>query len=186
MIILNMLINISHLGFILPLVKIEFYNNQYCFFFKTLIFQIILKILKYHFKYNFNLLIFISGVDYPENKNRFKIIYEILSLKFNNRIRLKISVNEITQIYSVKKIFISAVWWEDELWDMFGIVFLKHKNLIRLLTDYGFQGFPLRKDFPLSGFIDLKYNLIKNRISYEKLELSQNYRIFNYNSPWEY
>lgn len=180
-----MLINIRNLCYILPLIKIEFYNYQYCLFIKAFLFKIILKILKYHFKYNFNLLIFIAGVDFPENKNRFKIIYELLSLKFNNRVRVKITTNEIIAIHSIKHVFISANWWEDELWDMFGILFLRHKNLIRLLTDYGFQGFPLRKDFPLSGFIDLKYNLMKNKILYEKIELSQNYRIFNFMSPWE-
>lgn len=180
-----MLTNMRYLCFILPIIKIEFYFIQYCFFIKALIFKNILKIFKHHFKYNFKMLTFISSVDNPNNINRFTVIYEILSLKFNNRVRLKISTNEIVPIYSIKKIFVASIWWEDEIWDMFGIIFLKHRNLVRLLNDYGFYGFPLRKDFPLSGFVDLKYNLIKNRISYEKLELSQNYRIFNHDSPWD-
>ncbi len=180
-----MVTNISYIRFLLPIIKIEIYQNQYSLLLKTQLIVVILKILKYHFNYYFKILTFITGVDYPSNKNRFKIIYEILSIKFNNRVRLKISTTENLRIYSIKKIFISATWWENELWDMFGIGFLKNRNLVRLLTDYGFQGFPLRKDFPLSGFIDIKYNTIKNRISYEKLEIAQHYRIFNYNSPWQ-
>ena len=175
-------ININKL---LPLIRIEFYYfNQSCLFIQSTFLKNILKILKYHFKYYFKILTFISAVDFPNNINRFKLVYEILSIKYNNRLRLKILTNEITPVYSIEKIFTAATWWEYETWDMFGILFLKKTNVIRLLTDYGFQGFPLRKDFPLSGFVDSKYNLVKNRISYENLELSQNYRIFSYSSPW--
>lgn len=180
-----MLINFKNIISFLPVIKIEFYFIQCCFFVKAFILKSILNILKLHFKFNFKSLVFISGVDYPENKNRFKIVYEILSLKFNSRLRLKVSVNEINAVYSIKTVFKSAVWWENEIWDMFGILFLKHKNLTRLLTDYGFKGFPLRKNFPLSGFVDSKYNCIKNRVCYVNLELSQNYRVFTFNSPWQ-
>ena len=181
-----MLFSVVQLNKIIPVIKIELYFfTQNCFLLQNIIFKQLLKILKYHFKYYFKILTCISAIDFPENKNRFKLIYEILSIKYNNRIRLKISINEITPIYSIEKIFVGSIWWEYECWDMFGIIFLKQNNVIRLLTDYGFQGFPLRKDFPLSGFIDAKYNLVKNRICYENLELSQNYRIFSYNSPWE-
>lgn len=179
-----MLINFNKINFILPLIKFQLFSINYCIYLKSYILPNILSILKYHFKYQFKILTCISAVDYIINKNRFIIVYEILALKFNNRLRLKTVVNEIIPIYSIKNIFIGAVWWEDEIWDLFGILFLKRKNLVRLLTDYGFQGFPMRKDFPLSGFIDIKYNLIKNKILYNNLEFSQNYRIFIYNSPW--
>lgn len=179
------MIKIVKLNKILPITRIEFFHfNQTCLFFKSAIFKQILKIFKYHFKYYFKLLTFITAVDFPKNLNRFKLIYEILSVKYNTRIRLKILTNEITPVFSVEKIYINSTWWEHEIWDMFGILFFKKTNIIRLLTDYGFQGFPLRKDFPLSGFVETKYNIVKNRISYENLELTQNYRIFNYLSPW--
>lgn len=179
-----MFINLNILISSLPILKIEFYFIQFYFLFQTKQLKNIFKFFKYHFKFSFKLLTCISGVDYPENLNRFKLIYEILSVKFNNRLRLKFIVNEIFPIYSIETIFINSNWWEFEIWDMFGIIFLKRKNMTRLLTDYGFQGFPLKKDFPLSGFVDSKYDLIKNRILYENLELSQNYRSFIYNSIW--
>ena len=97
---------------------------------------------------------------------------------------LRENFSKIIAIFSISKLFICSIWWENEIWDMFGIIFLKRKNLVRLLTDYGFHGFPLRKDFPLTGFIGAKYNLTKNRILYEKIELTQHYRIFNFHSPW--
>ena len=176
---------IADLKKILPLIKIELYSMQSCIYTENLVLINVAKILKNHFKYSFKVLTCISAVDYPENLNRFKLVYELLSLKYNNRLRLKLLVNEIVPVKSVEKVFVAATWWEYECWDMFGIMFLRQANVIRILTDYGFQGFPLRKDFPLSGFIDSKYNSLKNRISYENLELAQNYRIFSYKSPWE-
>ena len=177
--------SISKLNKILPFVKIELFNKQNCFFLENYIIKTIFIILKYHFKYYFKILSSISALDFVINKNRFKLIYDILSLKFNNRLRLKISFNENFNIFSIENIFINSVWWEYECWDMMGIIFIRKKNSIRLLTDYGFQGFPLRKDFPITGYIESKYNLEKNRICYYNLELSQNYRIFSYKSPWD-
>lgn len=179
-----MLINFNKIIYTIPILKIQFFLSNIFLFFKSTILINIFKIIKYHFKYQFKILVCISGIDYIENENRFNIIYEVLSLKFNNRLTLKIIANEIIPIFSIKTIYIAAIWWEDEIWDMFGIIFLKRKNLIRLLTDYGFQGFPLKKDFPLSGFVDIKYNLVNNKIFYNNIELTQNYRIFNYSSPW--
>jgi len=124
-------------------------------------------------------------VDYPENFYRFQIVYELLSLKFNSRLRLKILVDELIPINSIEKIFSGASWWECEIWDMFGVFFLNQHNLTRLLTDYGFQGYPLRKDFPLSGFSESRYNTTKNRVVYENVELAQEYRTFECLSPWE-
>lgn len=170
---------------ILPLIKIEFYFKQNCcLYFKNQIVYTVIKILKFHYKYSFKLLTFVCAIDFPKNKNRFKIVYDFLSLKFNNRVRLKIIANETTPVFSIEKIHSGANWWEAECWDMFGIIFTKQKNLVRLLTDYGFQGFPLRKDFPLTGFIETRHNLLKNRIVYNNLELTQNFRNFMFKSPW--
>lgn len=169
----------------MPLIKIECYFKQNCLYFKRKIFCDVVKIFKLHYKYSFKLLTFISVLDFPKNKNRFKIVYDLLSLKYNNRVRLKVMTNEIQSVYSVEKIYIGATWWEAECWDMFGVIFTNQKNMVRLLTDYGFQGFPLRKDFPLTGFIETRYNLVKNRITYSNLELTQNFRVFSFKSPWD-
>lgn len=170
---------------ILPIIRLELYNKESSFLVSTNLLNEILIILKNHFKYNFKILTCILGVDYPENLYRFQIIYELLSIKFNSRVKLKILVHELLPVNSIEKIFPGASWWECEIWDMFGIFFTNQNNLTRLLTDYGFQGYPLRKDFPLSGFIESKYNIIKNRVVYENLELAQEYRIFEFLSPWE-
>ena len=180
-----MIWSIFKINQILPLIKIELYFKQNCLYFKHKIFYTVTKILTFHYKYNFKLLTFICALDFPKNKNRFKIVYEFLSLKFNNRVRIKILTNETTPVASIQKLHSGATWWEAENWDMFGIIFTKQKNLVRLLTDYGFQGFPLRKDFPVTGFIETRYNLIKNRISYYNLELTQNFRVFVFKSPWD-
>lgn len=169
----------------LPTVKTEFYQIQYGFFSTNFLLKDLLCILKNHFMYYFKILTFISGLDYPENLNRFKLVYDLLSIKYNNRLRVKISVDEKIPVKSISFVFVGAVWWESEAWDMFGIVFSRQKIIIRLLTDYGFYGYPLRKDFPLSGFLESKYNLFKNKICYTKLELAQAYRLFQQNSPWE-
>jgi NADH/F420H2 dehydrogenase subunit C len=170
---------------ILPIVRFELYNKENCFLIQTNLLTDILTILKNHFKYQFKVLTCISGVDYPENLYRFQVVYELLSIKFNSRLRIKVLVDELTPVNSIEKIFSAATWWECEIWDMFGVFFLNQYNLTRLLTDYGFQGHPLRKDFPLSGFTEARYNVIKNRVVYENMELAQEYRTFEFLSPWE-
>ena len=142
-------------------------------------------LIKNHLNYQFKILTFISGTDYPNNFYRFNIIYELFSIKYNLRFRIKIMLNEITPLNSIENIFTGAAWWENEIWDMFGVYFLKKINITRLLTDYGFQGYPLRKDFPLSGFSETRFSFTKNRIVCENLELAQEYRIFDYLSVWE-
>ena len=131
------------------------------------------------------MLSYISGSDYPENYYRFSVLYELLSIKYNSKLKMKVIVDEITPLNSIEKVFIGADWWENEVWDMFGVFFLNKANITRLLTDYGFQGYPLRKDFPLTGFTESRYNVTKNRVIYENVELAQEYRIFEYMSPWE-
>ncbi len=133
----------------------------------------------------FKILIDICGIDYIHNKkNRFEINYNLLSIKYWTRIHIKIQVNEFVAIPSIIKIYKNANWYEREVWDMFGIFFKNHKDLRRILTDYGFEGFPLRKDFPQTGYIELRYNNDYKHLIYEPLELSQDFRNFDFISPW--
>jgi NADH/F420H2 dehydrogenase subunit C len=127
----------------------------------------------------------ISGVDYPSNKFRFKVVYDLLSVKYNTRIRVKVLTDELTPLESCGSVFAAANWYESETWDMYGIFFTNHLNLTRLLTDYGFEGYPLRKDFPLSGFVEASYDYTRKRVTNERIELSQEYRSFKFSSPWE-
>ena len=136
------------------------------------------------FKKNFNTqckqLLDITVVDKINKLNRFSIHYNLISLSYNTRFKLKIQTSEILKLYSITSIFPSANWYEREVWDMFGILFLNHPDLRRILTDYNFQGHPLKKDFPLTGFFEVFYNSVEKCIKYEKVELSQEYRFFTF------
>lgn len=180
-----MLVSYHDIVKVLPVIQIELYGIQHCFLIQVNLLKNILLIFKNHFRYQFKVLTCISGMDYPENLYRFKLAYELLSIKYNARLRLKVVVDEITPVNSIEKIFAGATWWECEVWDMFGIFFLNQANITRLLTDYGFQGYPLRKDFPLTGFTESRYNVTQSRVVYENVELAQEYRVFDYMSPWE-
>jgi len=133
----------------------------------------------------FKQLIDITAVDYPENKKRFKIVYLLLSHEFNQRILVSYFINENEKISSLVNIFPSANWMEREIFDMYGIKFNDHPDLRRILTDYGFEGFPLRKDFPLTGHNEVRYSEEDKKVIYEPVKLEQNYRNFDYESPWE-
>ena len=133
----------------------------------------------------FRQLVDITAVDYPEEKQRFKIIYLLLSHEFNNRVILSYSINENEVIPSITQIFPSSNWMEREVFDMYGIKFKDHPDLRRILTDYNFEGFPLRKDFPLTGHNEVRYNEEEKKVIYEPVKLEQNYRNFDYESPWE-
>ena len=133
----------------------------------------------------FKQLIDITAVDYPENQKRFKIVYLLLSHELNQRIILSFFINENQQISSLTKIFPSANWMEREVFDMYGIKFKDHPDLRRILTDYGFEGHPLRKDFPLTGHTEVRYSEDEKKVIYEPVKLEQNYRNFDYESPWE-
>ncbi len=133
----------------------------------------------------FKQLIDITAVDYPENKKRFKIVYLLLSHEFNQRILVSYFINENEKISSLVNIFPSANWMEREIFDMYGIKFNDHPDLRRILTDYGFEGFPLRKDFPLTGHNEVRYSEEEKKVVYEPVKLEQNYRNFDYESPWE-
>ncbi|AFX98792.1 NADH (or F420H2) dehydrogenase, subunit C family protein [Candidatus Endolissoclinum faulkneri L2] len=134
---------------------------------------------------HFKALIDICGVDYPERRNRFDIVYNLLSTSYNTRIRLKTSTDDNTSVPSATSVFRSANWWEREVWDMYGIFFSDHPDLRRILTDYGFDGHPMRKDFPLTGHVEVRYDDEQKRVVYEPVSLVQEFRNFDFLSPWE-
>ncbi len=133
----------------------------------------------------FKQLIDITAVDYPENSKRFKMVYLFLSHQFNQRIVISSLINENELVSSLTKIFPSANWMEREVFDMYGVKFKDHPDLRRILTDYGFEGYPLRKDFPLTGHNEVRYSEDEKKVIYEPVKLEQNYRNFDYESPWE-
>jgi len=133
----------------------------------------------------FKQLIDITAVDYPENSKRFKMVYLFLSHQFNQRIIISSLINENEVVPSLTKIFPSANWMEREVFDMYGVKFKDHPDLRRILTDYGFEGHPLRKDFPLTGHNEVRYSEDEKKVIYEPVKLEQNYRNFDYESPWE-
>ena len=141
--------------------------------------------LKTNNKSKFKQLVDITAVDYPENEKRFKIVYLLLSHENNLRIIININIDEKTVLPSITKIFPSANWMEREVFDMYGINFKDHPDLRRILTDYGFKGFPLRKDFPLTGHTEVRYSEEKKKVISEKVKLEQEYRNFDFESPWE-
>ena len=133
----------------------------------------------------FKVLIDICGVDYPDRSPRFDVVYNLLSLTLNQRIRVKVRAAEDSPVPSVTGVHKGAGWFEREAWDMYGIMFDKHPDLRRILTDYGFEGHPLRKDFPLSGFVEVRYDDAEKRVVYEPVKLTQEFRTFDFMSPWE-
>ncbi len=133
----------------------------------------------------FNILIDICGVDYPEKDKRFEIVYHFLSLSVNRRIRVKLMTDEGTKVPSIVDLFPSAGWYEREVYDLFGVIFSGNTDLRRLLTDYGFKGHPLRKDFPLTGYVEVRYDEEQKRVIYEPVKLTQEFRNFDFVSPWE-
>ncbi len=145
----------------------------------------VLFFLKNNVSTKFRQLIDITAVDYPDQKQRFKLTYLILSHELNKRIILSYSINENEVIPSITEIFPSANWMEREVFDMYGIKFKDHPDLRRILTDYNFKGFPLRKDFPLTGHNEVRYSEDEKKVLYEPVKLEQNYRNFDYESPWE-
>jgi NADH-quinone oxidoreductase subunit C len=145
----------------------------------------VLRFLRDDVNCQFKQLTDVCGVDYPERENRFDVVYHLLSLTHNNRVRIKLRTDEKTPVPSVTGLFSSANWWEREAWDMFGIYFSGHPDLRRILTDYGFEGHPLRKDFPLSGFVEVRYDDEQKRVVYEPVKLAQELRTFDFVSPWE-
>jgi NADH-quinone oxidoreductase subunit C len=133
----------------------------------------------------FKVLVDLCGVDYPDRPERFEVVYNLLSLKHNRRIRVKVATDEAEPVPSVVGVFSAANWYEREAWDLFGIYFSDHPDLRRLLTDYGFEGHPMRKDFPLTGYVEVRYDEDQKRVVYEPVKLKQEFRSFDFLSPWE-
>jgi NADH-quinone oxidoreductase subunit C len=133
----------------------------------------------------FEVLIDICGVDWPSREKRFDVVYHLLSPRLNQRVRLKLETDEESPIASAVNVFSAANWFEREAYDMYGILFSGHPDLRRILTDYGFQGHPMRKDFPLTGYVEVRYDDEQKRVVYEPVELTQEFRSFDFESPWE-
>lgn len=133
----------------------------------------------------FEVLIDICGVDWPARAQRFDVVYHLLSPRLNQRVRVKVLTDEETPVPSVIGVYPAANWYEREAYDMYGILFTGHPDLRRLLTDYGFQGYPLRKDFPLTGYVEVRYDDAAKRVVYEPVKLVQDFRSFDFESPWE-
>ncbi len=165
--------------------NIEIANSELCLTVKPAKLHKVINYLRDDSGCLFNQLMDICGVDYPNRADRFEIVYNLLSLRYNNRIRVKTSVAEDCSVDSVADIFSTAIWFEREVWDMYGVAFDNNPDLRRILTDYGFEGHPLRKDFPLTGFVELSYDEEKKETVYKPVELMQDFRKFDFTSPWE-
>ena len=145
----------------------------------------VLRFLRDDPKARFRFLIDIAAVDWPERPRRFDVVYNLLSLPHNLRVRVRVQTDEDTPVPSATPVFIAADWFEREAWDLFGILFSGHPDLRRLLTDYGFEGHPMRKDFPLTGHVEVRYDNEQKRVVYEPVHLPQEFRRFDFVSPWE-
>ncbi len=133
----------------------------------------------------FTVLVDICGVDYPDRAERFEVVYNLLSMKLNKRIRVKVNTSADLPVPTAVHVHPSAGWFEREVWDMYGVFFSDNPDLRRILTDYGFDGHPFRKDFPLTGYVEMRYDESQKRVIYEPVQLQQAYRSFDYTSPWE-
>jgi NADH-quinone oxidoreductase subunit C len=134
---------------------------------------------------DFKLLCDVTAVDYPEREERFEVVYNLLSIRQNQRVRVKLTTDEETPVPSVTSVWSAAGWFEREVWDLYGVFFSDHPDLRRILTDYGFEGHPLRKDFPLTGYVEVRYDDEQKRVVYEPVRLTQEFRTFDFLSPWE-
>ncbi|MGZ0186853.1 MAG: NADH-quinone oxidoreductase subunit C [Alphaproteobacteria bacterium] len=134
---------------------------------------------------DFKILLDVCGVDFPGREERFEVVYNLLSVRQNHRVRIKVMTDEDTPVPSVAGVFAAANWFEREAWDLYGIFFSDHPDLRRILTDYGFEGHPLRKDFPLTGYVEVRYDDEEKRVVYEPVKLPQDFRSFDFLSPWE-
>jgi len=146
---------------------------------------LLMEFLKQESKCQFTTLIDITAIDYPGRADRFDVVYHLLSMPLNFRLRLKATIEDGEAVPSISSVFPCANWFEREVFDMYGIVFSGHPDLRRLLTDYGFSGHPLRKDFPLTGYSEVKYDEVQKKVVYEPVELVQEFRNFDFISPWE-
>jgi len=177
---------LKHLILTLPgwVKEIQIERNEGCIYVEPEHVKNILIFLRDHTSCQYKLLVELCGADYPSKEKRFEVVYELLSVSSNTRLRVKTSVDEFEGVSSVSSIFSNALWSERETWDLYGIFFKDHPDLRRILTDYGFEGYPLRKDFPLSGFTEVRYDETSKRVIYEPLEMPQEFRSFDLQTPW--
>lgn len=145
----------------------------------------VLSFLKKEPKFRFNQLLSICGADYPERPKRFEVVYNLLSMKNNTRLIVKVPAGYNEVVPSISEVFANTIWYEREVWDMYGIMFADNPDLRRILTDYNFEGHPLRKDFPLTGHVEVRYDLEQKKVVYEPVTLTQDFRNFDFMSPWE-
>jgi len=148
------------------------------------LFEKVIFFLKNHSLAQYKVLADMTAVDFPEKTKRFEVVVNLLSIRFNSRIRIKTFISEMTSLKSLIGVYKSSNWLEREIFDMYGIYFTQHPDLRRILTDYGFEGYPLRKDFPLNGYVSLRYDDIDKMVLCEKTELTQDFRTYNFQSPW--
>jgi NADH/F420H2 dehydrogenase subunit C len=184
---LNIIKNLKFFS-IVPIIFTQKFNNEVTYIINKKNLLLSLSCLKLHLNYQYKLLSCISGIDllysFLNFDYRFSIVYDLLSLSFNSRLKLKIFLNELSPVLSSTSVFVNANWWEREIWDMYGIWFENHPDLRRILTDYGFDGFPLRKDFPLVGYSEILYDFNKKRIISKPCEFSQDFRFFLFENSW--
>lgn len=176
--------NFTVLKSLVPVYAISQYLNEITVVVSQQRLQFLVFFLKNHINYQYKLLSCITGVDLIGKSYRYCIVYDVLSLVFNARLRIKTLVDIILVVPTITAIFENANWWEREIWDLFGIFFGGHPDMRRILTDYGFEGHPMKKDFPLSGFIELRYNESKKKVVVEPVVLTQEYRTFSFDMPW--
>jgi NADH dehydrogenase (ubiquinone) Fe-S protein 3 len=184
---MNQHLNLNYakfLGKILPTKNILLFKNELILIVSSEKLLPVISFLKNSVNCQYKILTSISGTDYLEKNLRFEVSYELLSIQYNSRIRVKTYVDEITPIESITSVYSAADWWEREIWDFLGVFFVNHPDLRRILTDYGFDGHPLRKDFPLSGYVEVRYDERQKRVICESLELAQEFRTFDFLSPW--
>lgn len=175
---------LKYLAKLLPVLITQKINNEFFVVVSNVHLFFIIKFLKTHIGLSFSSLSCISGIDLLQSVLRFSVVYDFLSLIYNTRIRVKVFISEMDIVSSVVDLFINASWWEREVWDLYGIYFERHPDLRRILTDYGFEGYPMRKDFPLSGFVEVRYDDSKKRVVLEPIELAQEFRSFTFSAPW--
>lgn len=167
------------------LVGYDFYKDELTLNVKRGELKRVLNFLRDDKECSFRLLLDVCGADYPEREERFDVVYILLSMRHNHRARVKVRTSEDEPVPSVVDIYSSAGWFEREVWDMYGVLFEGNPDLRRILTDYGFEGHPQRKDFPLTGYVELRYDDELKRVVYEPVQLTQDFRNFDYLSPWE-
>lgn len=171
-------------GYINKTIKINLTQNVVTIYTNSEKLVPLLKFLRDNFYLQYKTLISVTAVDYPNHEKRFEINYFLLSYKLNSRIIIKVETDEYTPINSVTSIFKSANWYEREVWDLYGVFFSNHPDLRRILTDYGFEGFPFRKNFPQTGFLEVRYDDEKKHVLYEPIQMAQEFRSFDFVSPW--